>query len=330
MPVYTPEDSVENLSAEFVNDSGEYCDWERADLIDGQVYSAETCSECGQVCVMDYIGENSHADWMDGHEDDEDVDYDRPKPPTDMFDDYLWVGANVTAYIGFNYRLVDGVGFLVQLRVVDGEVVYDPTVSEDQLLEVDTDESGIVEAVDLDESSVLVRFNGREHPIRFIDYEAGTQLEVVYDDVYEALKRQNKTAAQCDETLYNQGPMMNYRYPIDVRRAGGPREAAIALQHLPLTIVGLDGDYWLALTGGGMDYGWEIAEGYMRLGYLPPQFVHDLPRMAGRKLSDPRTKWVLEGVRRAARVQQDWAQQTLDRLEAYWAELEAKESQNVS
>jgi len=80
-------------------------------------------------------------------------------------------------------------------------------------------------------------------------------------------------------------PMMDSAYPLDSGREYGPDDAA-RLAHLPLTIVrDVDRDLcYLALTGGGMDLSWEIAEGYCRLGHLPPAWV-ELPAMCGRGAS---------------------------------------------
>lgn len=45
-----------------------------------------------------------------------------------------------------------------------------------------------------------------------------------------------------------------------------------------------DEDYTLSfsLTGGGQDFTWQIAEAYVRLGYLPPIALCELPNEAGR------------------------------------------------
>lgn len=83
------------------------------------------------------------------------------------------------------------------------------------------------------------------------------------------------------ETL--DGPMMNYLYPLPARASIGDLEVH-TLANLPLCFV-FDSnrdEQGLALTGGGMDLTWEIAEGYMRLGYLPPLAFCSLPAMAGR------------------------------------------------
>src|SRR3954463_1905679 len=88
---------------------------------------------------------------------------------------------------------------------------------------------------------------------------------------------------QIEEHDLDGGPMMNYAYPLgdsyDV-------DDAVKIAHLPLVIVQhFEGygetSYELALSGGGMDFSWQICEAYMLLGYLPPVHFADLPRMAG-------------------------------------------------
>lgn len=82
-----------------------------------------------------------------------------------------------------------------------------------------------------------------------------------------------------DEIMEDGGPMMNYYYPIPF----DPTDDALSeLAHLPLCFVEVDGEPGLALTGGGMDLSWEICEGFMRLGLLPPLHFAGLPAMAGR------------------------------------------------
>lgn len=93
----------------------------------------------------------------------------------------------------------------------------------------------------------------------------------------------DEKGSECEGYVNSEGPMMNYRWLVeeghDLRMSD--EEAAAAIASLPLCIVKMDGDVYLALTGGGMDLSWEIAEAYIRLGYLPPVAL-DLPRMAGR------------------------------------------------
>src|SRR5204862_260320 len=79
---------------------------------------------------------------------------------------------------------------------------------------------------------------------------------------------------RCDQA---EGPMMNSFYLLE---EGGPYGRtpdldawAAELDGLPLCAVQLAGDYGLALTGGGMDLSWEIAEAHLRLGYRVPTWI---------------------------------------------------------
>jgi hypothetical protein len=118
-----------------------------------------------------------------------------------------------------------------------------------------------------------------------------------------------------------EGPMMNYWYPLPKKSyfggGGYDQKDADKIRHLPLCIVSFeDGGEGLALTGGGMDLSWEIAEAFCRLGHLPPLHFCDLPEMAGMKLT-PERKWVLDACRRSCEVvrhQAERAQERLDRL----------------
>lgn len=112
----------------------------------------------------------------------------------------------------------------------------------------------------------------------------------------------------------NDGPMMNYYYPLPEFR-DDPMEAAKKLEHLPLVIVEFQdsGDRALALSGGGMDLSWEICEAYMRLGYLPPVHFCDLPEMAGRGKS-PRDRWIIAACQRSLEGMKERQERSLERL----------------
>jgi hypothetical protein len=109
----------------------------------------------------------------------------------------------------------------------------------------------------------------------------------------------------CDQEPEIDGPINNYIYPISVERIGGAEEAALAVKGLSLCILEHNDQHYLALTGCGMDMSWDIAEGYMRLGYLPPSHFADLPLFAGMQLNRT-TRWVLAGMRRSLRLQIGW------------------------
>lgn len=127
----------------------------------------------------------------------------------------------------------------------------------------------------------------------------------------------------CDgryEADVNAQPMMNYYYPLPFD--GDAQGASERIEDLPLVVVEfVDGSHCLALSGGGMDFSWEICEAYMRLGFLPPFHFCRLSAMAdkpshggeweyveryGRAEYD-RNRWIIEGCKRSASVMQEWA-----------------------
>lgn len=91
------------------------------------------------------------------------------------------------------------------------------------------------------------------------------------------------------------GPMTNYLWPLDVFDITA-EECAERIVDLPLCIVtDNDGDIvGMALTGGGMDLSWEIAEAYMRLGCYPPAMIR-LAAICGRG-ADDKDKWIAAGM----------------------------------
>lgn len=114
------------------------------------------------------------------------------------------------------------------------------------------------------------------------------------------------------------GPMMSYYYPLpEFAQYGiGAKEAALKLVDLPLVVVEFleTGEWGLALSGGGMDLSWEICEGFMLLGYLPPaHFAGGLPQMAGRGTST-KDRWILAGCRSTLQTVKNCAGYGLRRL----------------
>lgn len=112
----------------------------------------------------------------------------------------------------------------------------------------------------------------------------GNQAKLTEDDI-QALN-------DIDGPEYHgsEGPMMNYRYPVEgadsddvgtYRHRMDAIEAAYVLRGVPLCVVEYDDGIALALTGGGMDLSYEICEAFTLLGYYPPTAFCDLPHMAG-------------------------------------------------
>jgi hypothetical protein len=117
---------------------------------------------------------------------------------------------------------------------------------------------------------------------------------------------------RCDEPRVGEagGPMMNCIYPIPGSAIREPDRAALKIARLPLCIVRLNTDegYALALTGGGMNLSWEIAEAFMLLGYLPPVYVAVPPEMSGRG-NNRRDQWIIRGCKATAACVQSFGRE---------------------
>lgn len=113
----------------------------------------------------------------------------------------------------------------------------------------------------------------------------------------------------------NEGPMMNYYYPLP-KLYKPTEDDAEKLVNLPLCLViFLDDDTWaLALTGGGMDLSWEICAGFIALGFLPPVHFSRLPNMAGMKATE-RNMEIVAACKRSAEIEINWANSTIRDLE---------------
>ena len=118
--------------------------------------------------------------------------------------------------------------------------------------------------------------------------------------------------AGCDGTVYNEGPMMNYYYPLPGLE--DPTEAAKKISDVCLCIVQIDGEYGLALTGGGMDLSWEICAAFIQLGYFPPvHFAGNLPKMAGKEWNKD-TRTIIEWCKESVKIASSWVLRDLERV----------------
>lgn len=116
--------------------------------------------------------------------------------------------------------------------------------------------------------------------------EGWSYWEAITRDSGDVVVVRSGTAVDGDDSdeITSEGPMMSYWYAL--YRVPDPVSLARDLAGLPLCVVNVEGTDGLALTGGGMDLTWEIAEAFMIAGYLPPADHLDLPRMAGRGESE--------------------------------------------
>jgi hypothetical protein len=126
------------------------------------------------------------------------------------------------------------------------------------------------------------------------------------------------------------GPMMNYSYRLGAHDVEDEdvRHLAEALRDLPLCLVQFDAteEWALALTGGGMDLSWEIAEAFIRLGWLPPHFVAVLPAMSGRPRNDD-DRVIIEACARTLSWAAQAAQRDLDVLSKQYPDVLGKKGE---
>jgi hypothetical protein len=118
-----------------------------------------------------------------------------------------------------------------------------------------------------------------------VDGEAITTSEI--DERFQQADADNvdEVEAQCvqwravidraqESSYLAEGPMMAWYWVVedDADSFDEDRLAKMAglITDLPLCVVWIDGTLGLALTGGGMDLSWHIAEAFIRLGWFPP------------------------------------------------------------
>lgn len=163
------------------------------------------------------------------------------------------------------------------------------------------------------------------------DNESDDLLAAAYGDSMIAGDlngRSDYWADECRDSFHeSSAPMMNYAYPVKLRDDMQESHAAKALIDLPLTLIReeCDGDYYLALTGGGMDLSAEICKAYIALGQRPPAHFCRVPRMAGRKYSQD----FIAILRESCEIAINWQNSTLSDLDNLAADSDYSETANV-
>jgi hypothetical protein len=148
------------------------------------------------------------------------------------------------------------------------------------------------------------------------EHEFETEWEVIQpygqDDFEEISGDAYEYSDKCEEKLgygsydsmeESNQPMMDYYYPL-------PSEYdydAQKLKYVNLCLVRFPKDevYGLALTGGGMDFSWDICRAYILLGFYPP--IHfRLPQLAGMSRSKKNLD-VVKACIKGRRIVKMWA-----------------------
>ncbi len=126
-----------------------------------------------------------------------------------------------------------------------------------------------------------------------------------------------------EESLYEQEhrwvPAMNYLYPLGELHRGLTPEGAqsiLELNSVPLCVVLVAGTPGLALTGGGMDMSDDICRAYVMLGFHPPFYFTDLPRMAGFP-NGPKDLDIIAKCVETTEILQSWCVRRLEHLASF-------------
>lgn len=110
-----------------------------------------------------------------------------------------------------------------------------------------------------------------------------------------------RTEEEYEDELWE--PMMNYRYRVPefkrhMKEDKAIKESLDKAGSVTLIRDNTEEEYYLALTGGGMDLSWDICRGYINLGYLPPVHFCNLPNFA----SETYDKTVVDACRKSVDI----------------------------
>jgi len=150
----------------------------------------------------------------------------------------------------------------------------------------------------------------KEEVLKYLESAVGKDYMGEYND-----KDKDELIDDATELWHEQeSPMMNYIYPLgqDFR----PDDDTYKKLN-NMTIVTVDDEDYLALTGGGMDMTWQIAETYVNLGYFPPSDYCDLPGMAGKDYKSKKNQRIIEACKESLDAVSERALRTkknIDRL----------------
>jgi hypothetical protein len=173
----------------------------------------------------------------------------------------------------------------------------------------------------LADGETSINVTGTEHADDPLAEEIGLTFWLTVPEGYCRSKDCSFFNQKPSEEYTEHFPIYNERYGLPTTKRYGTEEAD-ELHSVSLTIVAFGENGWgdvkhyLALTGAGMDFTWDIAEAYMLLGFLPPVIFCDLPRMAGYGKSELH-QWVIAGCKRALSMECESLMRTIARLNAF-------------
>jgi hypothetical protein len=110
-------------------------------------------------------------------------------------------------------------------------------------------------------------------------------------------------------------PVLNYLYPISDLKDPAAAQTTLDRACVPVVVVLVDDEPFLALSGGGMDLSWEICQAYIELGHMPPLHFCDLPKYSDRGKSE-RDQLIIRACLRSCETAHVWAERRERNLKA--------------
>lgn len=98
-------------------------------------------------------------------------------------------------------------------------------------------------------------------------------------------------------------PMMNSLWPVDLayRRSASEAARLMNLHAGATSLIEIDDQHYIALTGGGMDLSWHIAAAYVCCGCVPPLYILDGLRRSPFRMEDKVNRAILSAGREGAK-----------------------------
>lgn len=122
-------------------------------------------------------------------------------------------------------------------------------------------------------------------------------------------------------------PMMNSLWPVDLAYRRCASEAAALMNEYAgaTSLVTIGDDYYIAMTGGGMNLSWHIAAAYVCCGSIPPLNILESLKGSPFRLSDKINREIVRAAREAVRFMRSKAKRLAIDVKETGASLAKKE-----
>lgn len=119
---------------------------------------------------------------------------------------------------------------------------------------------------------------------------------------------------ECDISEDDAEPMMNYAYPLET--SPSDEDILKVVKNTCLTIMEKDGEYFLALCGGGMDLSQQIGLAYILIeNWIPEDLISEISKQKGLSVDGESWKLLRSKIIEQLKIYRDNKQRDLERWE---------------